>query len=92
MDVNYVENIRYTGFSPSYEHKMATKKIMYDSVPSNREYYDKISGDKNKNIHYFDKETRWKSTNDISASEFNELKKEKQFHLKKSYDLRKEFL
>ena len=88
MDVNYVENIRYTGFSPYRNKTLATKNIIYDTNAYNRNYYNEISNDKNTKIHYFDNESRWKSSCDLTAIELEKIKKkEKLTSLKKSNDI-----
>lgn len=86
MDVNYIENLRYTGFSPSYNHTLATKNLIYNNHAYNRNYYDEISTDKNTKIHYFNNVSRWKS-NDIANDSEITNKKQENLSLKKSYDL-----
>lgn len=89
MEVNYCENLRYTGFQPYRNERLVTNKPVSKSIYS-KDYYNDISGNKKTQIPFFEKEGRWSSnyTNLILGS-LDQRKKE-DYKIKKINPLRKE--
>lgn len=88
MDPNYVVNIRYTGFEPYREHRIATKKPIQTNNYY-KDYYNDLSYNKTRHVSYFDKEPRWKSTYDkVLLGSLDEVKKE-DYNKKTLYPLSK---
>lgn len=76
MDPNYVDNVRYTGFAPYKEERLVTKKPMQTNNYY-KDYYGEISNNKNRNVTYFEKEPRWRSSySKAILGSLDEIKKE----------------
>ena len=76
MDVNYIENIRYTGFQPYKEESLVTKKPNGKNLYY-KDFYNEISTNKSRKIPYFEKDERWRSSyNKIIIGSLDEIKKE----------------
>jgi len=58
---NIVNCTKYTGFSPSYNHIQSTKNINVINEEPEKNFYGKISNNKNLKIPYFQKDSRWSS-------------------------------
>jgi uncharacterized protein YifN (PemK superfamily) len=76
MNPNYIENVTYTGFEPYREERLVTKKPMQTNNYY-KDYYGQISNNKNRNVTYFDKEPRWKTSySKVILGSLDEIKKE----------------
>jgi hypothetical protein len=76
MEVNYCDNIKYTGFKPYREENLVTNKPINKNIYS-KDFYNDISGNKKTKIPFFDKESRWQTNyNSLIIGSLDEIKKE----------------
>jgi len=76
MDPNYVENVRYAGFKRYSDEPLVTKKPIQTNNYY-KDYYAEISNNKNKNVTYFEKEPRWRTSyTKVILGSLDEIKKE----------------
>lgn len=87
--LNLVECTKYTGFSPSYKHTLATKNVNVIHEAPEKNYYGQISDNKRLKIPYFQKDTRWMSNYDSGHVDHKYLFSPENKNRKKICDLGK---